>query len=130
MSDVELVEFNFGGASIDIHGVPLTDEAYAAIRSSDAILFGAVGGPSWDYDETLEEKPGADKAQPVLVVKQGVRDDGQPEPGDDAKDRIGRRRAKPRHQPRERAVEDRAADAQDPDGPSRQRDDDPDQHAL
>ena len=59
LSDVELVESDFGGASIERHGVPLTDDTYAAIRSSDAILFGAVGGPDWDYDETLEEKPGA-----------------------------------------------------------------------
>src|SRR6476646_6237675 len=37
-----------GGASIDKHGVPLTDEALAKARSADAIVFGAVGGPKWD----------------------------------------------------------------------------------
>jgi 3-isopropylmalate dehydrogenase len=37
-----------GGASIDQHGVPLTDEALAKARAADAIVFGAVGGPKWD----------------------------------------------------------------------------------
>ena len=37
-----------GGASIDAHGVPLTDETLEAARKSDAILFGAIGGPKWD----------------------------------------------------------------------------------
>ena len=46
-------EFTFdqwivGGASIDAHGVPLTDETLEAARKADAILFGAVGGPKWD----------------------------------------------------------------------------------
>ncbi len=33
-----------GGASIDVHGVPLTDEAIEAARNSDAILMGSIGG--------------------------------------------------------------------------------------
>lgn len=33
-----------GGASIDVHGVPLTDEAIEAARKSDAILMGSIGG--------------------------------------------------------------------------------------
>ena len=37
-----------GGASIDKHGVPLTDEALAKAEAADAIVFGAVGGPKWD----------------------------------------------------------------------------------
>jgi len=36
-----------GGASIDVHGVPLTDATLARAKSSDAILFGAAGGPKW-----------------------------------------------------------------------------------
>lgn len=36
-----------GGASIDVHGRALTDETLALCRSSDAILFGSVGGPRW-----------------------------------------------------------------------------------
>lgn len=33
-----------GGASIDVHGVPLTGEAIEAARNSDAILMGSIGG--------------------------------------------------------------------------------------
>ena len=33
-----------GGASIDVHGVPLTDEAIAACKSADAVLMGSIGG--------------------------------------------------------------------------------------
>lgn len=37
-------EVLMGGASIDVHGVPLTDEALEAARESDSVLLGAVGG--------------------------------------------------------------------------------------
>jgi 3-isopropylmalate dehydrogenase len=37
----------FGGASIDAHGVPLTDQALRAALDADAVLMGAVGGPKW-----------------------------------------------------------------------------------
>lgn len=37
-----------GGASIDAHGVPLTDAALAKAKAADAVLFGSVGGPKWD----------------------------------------------------------------------------------
>ena len=33
-----------GGASIDVHGVPLTDEAVAEAKFSDAVLMGSIGG--------------------------------------------------------------------------------------
>lgn len=33
-----------GGASIDVHGIPLTDEAIADAKASDAILMGSIGG--------------------------------------------------------------------------------------
>ncbi|MDE5589630.1 MAG: 3-isopropylmalate dehydrogenase [Acetatifactor sp.] len=33
-----------GGASIDVHGVPLTDEAIAKARAADAVLMGSIGG--------------------------------------------------------------------------------------
>lgn len=36
-----------GGASIDAHGVPLTDETLARAKAADAVLLGAVGGPKW-----------------------------------------------------------------------------------
>jgi 3-isopropylmalate dehydrogenase len=37
-----------GGASYDAHGVPLTDDTLAQAQSSDAVLFGSVGGPKWE----------------------------------------------------------------------------------
>lgn len=37
-------EVLMGGCSIDAYGVPLTDEALAAAKASDAVLLGAVGG--------------------------------------------------------------------------------------
>ena len=37
-------EVLMGGASIDVHGVPLTDEALETARRSDSVLLGAVGG--------------------------------------------------------------------------------------
>ncbi len=33
-----------GGASIDAHGVPLTEEAIATAKASDAVLMGSIGG--------------------------------------------------------------------------------------
>ena len=33
-----------GGASIDVHGVPLTDEAIETAKSTDAVLMGSIGG--------------------------------------------------------------------------------------
>ena len=59
LCDLEVTEFAFGGASIARYGVPMTDEVLAACRASDAVLFGAVGGPQWDYDDQLKEKPGS-----------------------------------------------------------------------
>lgn len=37
-------EILLGGASIDVHGVPLTEEAIATAKNSDAVLMGSIGG--------------------------------------------------------------------------------------
>ena len=37
-----------GGAAYDAAGTPLPDETLEAALASDAVLFGAVGGPKWD----------------------------------------------------------------------------------
>jgi len=42
------VEAPVGAAAIASHGVPLPDETLQAARASDAILFGAVGGPGFE----------------------------------------------------------------------------------
>ncbi|WP_033167794.1 3-isopropylmalate dehydrogenase [Clostridium sp. KNHs205] len=69
-------KFNFtellmGGASIDVHGVPLTDEALEAARNSDAVLLGAVGGnvgvSNW-YSLPPELRPEAG----LLKIRKGL----------------------------------------------------------
>jgi 3-isopropylmalate dehydrogenase len=46
-AEILLAEHDFGGASIDAHGSPLTDDALRAALEADAVLMGAVGGPQW-----------------------------------------------------------------------------------
>lgn len=41
---IEYTQLLMGGASIDVHGVPLTDETIAEAKASDAILMGSIGG--------------------------------------------------------------------------------------
>jgi len=45
---LEFEESLIGGASIDAHGTPLSEETLALARESRAVLLGAVGGPKWD----------------------------------------------------------------------------------
>ena len=42
--EIEYTELLMGGASIDVHGVPLTDETIAAAKAADAVLMGSIGG--------------------------------------------------------------------------------------
>ncbi len=44
----DLVYDEVGGGAIDTYGTALRQETIALARRSDAILFGAVGGPKWD----------------------------------------------------------------------------------
>jgi 3-isopropylmalate dehydrogenase len=55
--DLEFDEHLVGGASIDAHGTPLTDETLAGCRGSDAVLLGAVGGPKWDTTDPDKPRP-------------------------------------------------------------------------
>jgi 3-isopropylmalate dehydrogenase len=45
---IALEEGIVGGASIDVHGRPLTDSVLRLAKQSDAVLLGAMGGPKWD----------------------------------------------------------------------------------
>ncbi len=47
-----------GASAIASHGTPLPDETLELVRASDAILFGAVGGPGFD-DVPPEQRPEA-----------------------------------------------------------------------
>src|SRR6476661_1802603 len=57
LGDFEFTEHPFGGASIDAHGVALTDDVLAACRASDSVLLAAVGGPRWDSTDPAAPRP-------------------------------------------------------------------------
>ena len=46
--DFNITEMDAGGTAYDKHGSTLPDDVLAQAKKSDAILFGAVGGPKWD----------------------------------------------------------------------------------
>ena len=46
--NLEYEELLMGGSAIDVTGVPLPDETVQGVKKSDAVLFGAIGGPKWD----------------------------------------------------------------------------------
>ena len=52
----DVTEDLVGGAALDKHGVPVTEETMAKAMSTDAVLFGSVGGPKWDV-LPFEKKP-------------------------------------------------------------------------
>ncbi len=51
-----------GGAGIEHYGEPITDDAIAAAKKADAVLFGSVGGPRWD-------KLGFDKRPELAILR-------------------------------------------------------------
>ncbi|MDC0547074.1 3-isopropylmalate dehydrogenase [Gammaproteobacteria bacterium] len=56
--DFNITEMDAGGTAYDKHGSPLPDNVLAKAKKSDAILFGAVGGPKWDnlgWDDRPEQ---------------------------------------------------------------------------
>jgi 3-isopropylmalate dehydrogenase len=61
-------EHAFGGASIDAHGVPLTDDTLAACKSADAVLLAAVGGHKWDTTDPTKPRP----EQGLLDLRKGL----------------------------------------------------------
>ncbi|MGL5434623.1 MAG: 3-isopropylmalate dehydrogenase [Lachnospiraceae bacterium] len=64
-------EVLMGGCSIDVHGVPLTEEALNTAKQSEAILLGAVGGDvgnsRW-YDVAPHLRPEAG----LLAIRKGL----------------------------------------------------------
>jgi 3-isopropylmalate dehydrogenase len=66
--DVEFDEHAFGGASIDLYGIALTDETLAACRAADAVLLAAVGGPKWDTTDPSKPRP----EQGLLGLRKGL----------------------------------------------------------
>jgi 3-isopropylmalate dehydrogenase len=47
----ETFEVHIGGAAIDAYGVPLRAKDLTRCQQADAVLLGAVGGPTWDAIE-------------------------------------------------------------------------------
>ena len=55
-SDFKIDQDLIGGAAIDKHGVPITDEVFYRALESDAVIVGACGGPQYDKLE-FSKKP-------------------------------------------------------------------------
>ncbi len=68
VGDFETDERLVGGASIDAHGSPLTDEVLDACRGADAVLLAAVGGPKWDSTDPDAPRP----EQGLLGLRKGL----------------------------------------------------------
>jgi 3-isopropylmalate dehydrogenase len=68
LGDFEFEAHPFGGASIDAHGVALTDEVLDACRRADAVLLAAVGGPKWDTTDPSKPRP----EQGLLGLRKGL----------------------------------------------------------
>jgi 3-isopropylmalate dehydrogenase len=66
--DLDFEEHSFGGASIDAHGVALTDDTLAAAQASDGVLLAAVGGPKWDTTDPRKPRP----EQGLLGLRKGL----------------------------------------------------------
>jgi 3-isopropylmalate dehydrogenase len=66
--ELEYEQHVFGGASIDAHGVALTDSVLDACRASDAVLLAAVGGPKWDTTDPSKPRP----EQGLLGLRKGL----------------------------------------------------------
>ena len=63
----ELTEDLVGGAAIDAHSTALRPQTLEMARRSDAVLFGAVGGPKWD-DPAAKVRP----EQGLLAIRKGL----------------------------------------------------------
>ena len=68
LGEFEFERHVFGGASIDAHGVALTDEVLDACRRADAVLLAAVGGPKWDTTDPAKPRP----EQGLLGLRKGL----------------------------------------------------------
>ncbi len=67
-ADLDYEEHLFGGAAIDAHGTPLTDQTLTACKQADAVLLAAVGGPKWDTTDSNQPRP----EQGLLGLRKGL----------------------------------------------------------
>ena len=71
-------ELLLGGASIDVNGVPLTDETIEAAKKSDAVLMGSIGGntstsPWYKLEPSLRPEAGLLKIRKALNLFANLR---------------------------------------------------------
>ena len=64
---LEFREALIGGVAIDAVGHPLPESTLALCQDSDAVLFGAVGGPKWD-DPRASVRP----EQGLMALRKGL----------------------------------------------------------
>lgn len=82
----EGVKFNLefdllGGQSIDVHGIPLTPQVIEKAKNSDAVLFGAVGGPKWGMTGALRPETSVLDLRKALNCWANIRPCKIPSPG-------------------------------------------------
>jgi 3-isopropylmalate dehydrogenase len=68
VGEFEYEQHIFGGASIDAHGIALTDDVLGACMKADAVLLAAVGGPKWDTTDPAKPRP----EQGLLGLRKGL----------------------------------------------------------
>ncbi len=76
--EMNFTDILMGGASIDVHGVPLTDEAIAIAKASDAVLMGSIGGdtntsPWYKLEPSLRPEAGLLKIRKSLNLFANLR---------------------------------------------------------
>ncbi len=76
--EINYKDILMGGASIDVHGVPLTDEAIADAKAADAVLMGSIGGdtttsPWYQLPPNLRPEAGLLKIRKALNLFANLR---------------------------------------------------------
>ena len=75
---IEYKDILMGGCSIDVHGVPLTDEAIEDAKAADAVLMGSIGGntstsPWYKLEPSLRPEAGLLKLRKSLNLFANLR---------------------------------------------------------
>ncbi|MBR3607655.1 MAG: 3-isopropylmalate dehydrogenase, partial [Lachnospiraceae bacterium] len=75
---IEYTDILMGGASIDVHGVPLTEEAVERAKSQQAVLMGSIGGdpntsPWYQLEPTKRPEAGLLKIRKELNLFANLR---------------------------------------------------------
>lgn len=74
LASFTVTERPIGGASIDEHTLPVTDETIELGKKADCVLLGAVGGPKWDnVDYSIRPEAGLLKIRKELGLFANLR---------------------------------------------------------